>query len=355
MDAIVLTSDESLFHSVGGMRGRSLLIVPCAVLIAAIAIVATIPSSDSHAVSVSYLSDGFVIRYCVHTNFTGDPAYSSDSYLFVFSNRTATYQYNFTQEYGSSSTNWSVQLTEGQVSNLFDVLMYEDFMSLGDSYEDPGWTDVSRGRLERACIDMAGTMKTVTFHGRSMIGIISGSFAMLNNLVSVVMGGLDEIPDADLEIAVNEPSGGGPVANITANFTNNCGLTLTDSGLCNISWPIFIVSVNGTTVGDSQKFMAPYCFMQFAPGTTTEFGPWGWNRTGLAPGSYVIMSRVCVWDFVVGNISANASWTPVEDDRDKVDDSESGMLNLAFAGIGVAAIAAVVALYVFRLRKAGSA
>ncbi|MCU0853018.1 MAG: hypothetical protein MUC90_07205 [Thermoplasmata archaeon] len=327
--------------------------VPLAVLIVSGAAVTAVSHSDSFVVIGSYLSDGFAIRYCVHVNVTGDYPYSSDSYLFVYSNGTASYQYNYSHQYGSSSSNWSTQLTDGQVSDLFDVLMYEEFMTLEDTYEDLGWTDASLGHLERACIETGGTMKTVSFHGHSIIGIIPGSFAMLSNLVSVVKQGLGEIRDADLEITVSEPSDGGPIANITANLTNNCGVTLTDTGLCNLSWPIFIVSVNGTTVDDAQKYMIPYCLMEFPPGTTREFGPWGWNRTGLAPGTYVIMSRACVWDFIVGNISANASWIPVDDGRDADDDTQSAILYYAFAAVGVGAAAGLVALYVFRLRKAG--
>ena len=314
-----------------------------------------LPACGSDVADTNWSSsvDDFVVRYCIHENYTGDTPHSSDQYLFVYSNGTATCQFNSTSQWGSSSTNWTSQLSHAQVSNLYDALISEGFMSFGDSYDDLGWTNTLRNHTERACIEISGALKTVTFHGRSMIGIAPGSFAMLSNIVTVVLGGLADIPDATLDIFVTEPPNGGAVANITANLTNSSDLTLTDSGLCNVSWPVLIVSANGTLAADAQKYMMPYCYMEFAPGTTTEFGPWAWNRTDLSPGSYVIMSNVYIWDYVIGNISSNSSWIPVEDGsgRDVEPRNDTEILYIGLAGIGAALAVGIVVLYVFRVSR----
>jgi len=222
-------------------------------------------------------------------------------------------------------------------------------MSLSYSYNDSGWSDTRLNHTERACIEVSGELQTVTFNGNSMMGKVPASFALLNNIIGLVVGGLADLPDATLDIVVTEPSDHGPTAKIAAKFANNGDTTLRDSGLCNISWPTFIVSANGSTLGDMQAKMAPYCLMEFAPRTTTHFGPWEWNRTGLSPGNYVIMSRVVIWDFEIGNIDSNSTWTSVEKHAEPNDHHEG--LSLALVGLGIAIAVGVATFYVIRIRQ----
>lgn len=300
------------------------------------------------ATSASASADAFVVRYCTHENYTSDPSWSSDQYLFIYSNGTATYQFIQNNQWGNSTTNWTSQLSTALTSKLYDTLIHEEFMSLNGSYTDMGWSPSDLNHTERACIEISGQLKTVTFYGRSMIGLIPGSYALLNNIEELVARELSDLPDAALDIVVTEPPDSGPVAEMTANFTNNGDTKLSDAGLCSVSWPTFIVSVNGSTVDDLQDGMIPYCFMEFAPHTTTGFGPWEWNRTGLIPGQYVIMSCVVIWDYVIGNISANASWIPSGNHIEPGDQNDA--FHLALAGLGIAAAAGVTAFYVIRIR-----
>jgi len=304
--------------------------------------------ASTGASSASASADAFVVRYCTHENYTSDPAWSSDQYLFVYSNGTATYRFIQNNQWGNSTTDWTSQLSAAPISKLYDTLIHEEFMSLNSSYTDMGWSPPDLNHTERACIEISGLLKTVTFYGRSMIGLIPGSYALLNNIEELVVRELSDLPDAALDIVVTEPTDSGPVAEITANFTNNGDTMLGDAGLCRESWPTYIVSVNGTTVGDLQNGSIPYCYMDFGPHTTTGFGPWEWNRTGLMPGQYVIMSCVVIRDYVIGNISANASWIPSDDHIEPGDQNDA--FYLALAGLGIAAGAGVAAFYIIRIR-----
>lgn len=91
--------------------------------------------------------------------------------------------------------------------------------------------------------------------------------------------------------------------------------------------------------------------MEFAPLTTRDFGPWSWNRSGLSPGKYVIMSRVVIWDYEVGDIASNLTWTPNNNQFEPEDDRES--LSLALIGLGIAIAVVVTAFYVFYMSKRG--
>jgi len=301
--------------------------------------------------TVSASGDAFVVRYCTHDNFTGDPPYLNDRYLFIYSNGTATYQFISNNQWGNSTTNWTGQLSAALISELYETLIGEEFNSLSNSYDDLGWSQTWMNHIERACIEVSGELKTVTFNGRSMMGIVPGSYALLNNIRNLVVEGLSDLPNATLDIVVTELSNRGPTAMITANFTNMGDTILHDSGLCNISWPTYIVSVNGSTAGDLQDGAIPYCYMEFDPQTTRDFGPWEWNRTSLSPGKYVIMSRVVIWDYEIGNIALNSTWTPIDNHTEPNDSDES--FSLALAGLSIAIAVCVATLYVIRMHQKG--
>jgi len=304
--------------------------------------------ADSNISTVSASASAFVVRYCTHDNYTGDPPYSDDHYLFVYSNGTATYQLMSYNQWGNSTTNWTTQLSSTLISELYNTLIDEGFMSLNDSYNDFGRPNMGSNHVERACIEVSGELKTVTFNGLSMMGIVPASFALLNNIGNLVVDGRADLPDATLDIVVTEPPDRGPVAKITANFTNNGDTVLQDVGLCNMSWPTYIVSMNGSTVGDLQHGIVPYCLMEFDPHTTTEFGPWEWNRTGLSPGKYVIMSKVVIWDYEIGDIASNSTWTPVDNHAEP--SNHSNGFSLVLAGLGIAIVVGVATFYIVRMR-----
>jgi len=301
--------------------------------------------------NVSASGDAFVVRYCTHDNFTGDPPYLNDRYLFIYSNGTAAYQSISNNQWGNSTTNWTGQLSAALISELYETLIGEEFNSLSDSYDDLGWSQAWMNHIERACIEVSGELKTVTFNGRSMMGIVPASYALLNNIRNLVVEGLSDLPNATLDIVVTELSNRGPTAKITANFTNMGGTILHDSGLCNISWPTYIISVNGSTVGDLQDGVYPYCYMEFDPQTSTDFGPWEWNRTGLSPGKYVIMSRVVIWDYEIGNIASNSTWIPIDNHTEPNDYNEGFFI--ALTGVGIAIAVGVATAYVFRISQKG--
>lgn len=305
-------------------------------------------TADTNITAASPSANAFVIRYCTHDNYTGNMPYVDDEYLFIYSNGTATYQYTHSQ-WSSGTSNRTSQLSAVLISKLHETLLDDEFMSLNQSYTDLGWFDTKLNHTERVCIEVSGGLKTVTFYGRSMMGTIPSSYALLNNIAALVSEGLADLPDASLEVIVTEDSESGPLAKITANFTNNGDTTLQDSGLCSTSWPTYIVSMDGGTVGDMQARIAPYCTMQFAPHTTTHFGPWEWNRTDIPPGTYVIMSRVVIWDYVIVEISPNSTWTPANSHSEQNGGQEG--LSLAIAGLGIAFAVGVTTFFAVRMRK----
>ncbi|HUV61808.1 MAG TPA: hypothetical protein VMW71_06550 [Thermoplasmata archaeon] len=301
--------------------------------------------------AVSASADTFVIRYCTYHNGTLETSYSSEMYLDIYSNGTALYRYISYSPSHNSTKNMSFQLPMALVSELYDTLVDERLWMLNHSYEDSGWSWEEVSHTERLCIDVPDETKTVIFSGHSIMGIVPNSYALLNNIMNLVQGRFPDLPDAALDIVVSELPDRGPVANITAHLTN-CGPTvLYDSSLCNISWPTFIVSVNGSTVGDLQGRIFPSCLMEFAPLTTRDFGPWSWNRSGLSPGKYVIMSRVVIWDCEIGDIASNLTWTPYNNQFEPEDDRES--LSLALIGLGIAIAVVAAAFYVFYVGKRG--
>lgn len=248
---------------------------------------------------------------------------------------------------------WTSRLSEALINHLRDILTSVGFLSLGSSYNDPGWDSAGLNHTENACIEMPGQTKTVTFYGRSMMGIAPEQFAMLNNLMTVVAGGRADLPDAVLDIELREPSDNGPDANISADFANNGDTELSDSGLSSESWPTFVVSTNGTSVADLQDGAIPYCYMQFQPHSSKSFGPWEWNRTGLSSGNYVIMSCVVIWDYIVVNMTANSSWTPVVDDSapDIEPKAHDNYVYVAIGGACIAIVGGVAAFYFVRTRR----
>ena len=283
----------------------------------------------------------FTIKYCVHESYSGEWTYNSDSYLVVHSNGTATYRVN--------DFVWNATLSSDLVNQLYNIMVGEEFSSLDSSYADLGWGR-TMNHTERACLEISGVNKTVTFEGNSMMGVIPGSFAILNNIASAVNRGLADLPNAALEMGVKDLDIRTRLSEITANMTNSGKTVLQDSGLCNTSWPIFIVSVNGTTVADAQARVMPYCRMQFDPDTTTDFGPWKWNRTDVPADRYVIMSRVVVWDFITGNITADSAWISDKADKEPVTNGPDTLL-IVVSGIAVASSAGVVVLAFLLIRR----
>jgi len=305
--------------------------------------------ADNNTSTVSASASAFVVRYCTHDNYTWDPLDTKEWYLFVYSNGTATAQLAFGSRYGSSTMDYASHLSDDLISEVYETMTNEGFMSLGPTHDDPGWPLTWSNHTERVCLEVSNESKTATFNGNSMMGIIPKSFAILNNVRSVVTMGVADIPDANLDIEVIEQVDQGPIAEIEVDLTNNGETVLSDAGLCAGSWPLYVVRSDGRTVDDLQKGMAPNCSMEFQPHTTTDFGPWEWNRTGLSPGKYVIMSRVAIWDYEIGNIDSSSTWTPVDNHAEPSNHYES--IFLALVGVGIVLAVGVASFYVFRIRQ----
>jgi len=297
----------------------------------------------------------FIVRYCTHVRDLTDTTYADDNYLFVYSNGTVTYRSYLNSTYGNHTGNWTYQLSDALVASVYNTLIGGGFLSLKDSYGDPGWYSAWSTHTERVCFEQLGELKTVTFGGRNIMGVIPAAYALLNNIEQMYHNGMTDVSEGTLDIRVIEPSDRGPVASISANFTNNGEMTLSDAGLCNRSWPTYIVSREGRTVGNLQNWTIPECFMTFEPQTTREFGPWMWNRTGLLPGDYVIMSKVVIWDYVVGKIDSNMTWTSSDDNTEPaINPDDNGALYLALGASLATGAVIVTAFYLVRARGKNS-
>ena len=305
-------------------------------------------SLAADALTVQATPDSFVIRYCQHDNYTTDPAHSSSWYLSIYSNGTATVH----AEQGASSDDWVSQLSGGLVAQAYDILSGEGLMSMTGYHNDTGYVGTNLNHTENVCLEISGSRHIVSFGGNSMMGMLPQSFALVNNIMLIVIAGWSELPNVEFDVTVSERATPGPIADVRATFTNHGGQSLEDYGMCNTSWPALFVSRNGTTVDDIQTTSAPLCAMTFEPNTTDEFGPWAWNRSGLAPGEYIVMSRIAIWSWTSTNISADAAWAGHNDDTPS-DPGNNSLLYIVAGGIGVAAVACVAAFYIIRMRGRG--
>jgi hypothetical protein len=336
----------------GGRFGRGLSVCIISLLLAASFLSLLSCCNDTGNSVASASAETFVIRYSTYHNATVDTPYSKETHLDIYSNGTALYRYVSYRPTYNSTKNMSSQLPAVLVSELRDMLLHEGFSMLNRSlYEDSGWLLAEVNHTERVDIEALRDANTVVFSGHSIMGVIPNSYALLNNIMRLVQGRFSDMPDVALDIVVSEPQDGGSVATVTAHLSNYGSTMLTDSGLCNISWPLFIVSANGSTVADLQGRIFPDCLMEFAPLTTRDFGPWPWNRSGLSPGKYVIMSRAVAWDCEIGDIASDLTWTPDSSQFEPEEDLKS--LSLAITAIGTA-IAITTVFYVLYAGKRGA-
>lgn len=331
--------------AVGEMSGRVLSVRVMSLLLV-IGLTSHIHNcTGTGATSISDSAEAFLVRYSTYHNSTGEISCSREWRLDLYSNGTVDYQYISLGPLYNSTKNLSSQLSMALVSEVYDTLVDDGFMMLDFAYEDAGWSSEDVNQTERLWVEAADETKRVMFSGHSIMGIVPNSYALLNNVMSLVQGRFPDIPDAALDIVVSEPPNGGPIADITAHFTNNELIELRDSGLCNISWPLFIVSANGSTVADLQGRIFPSCLMEFPPLTTRDFGPWSWDRSGLHPGEYVIMSQVVIWDCQIGEIASDLVWAPTDDQLNTGEGRES----LSLALVGLCIVIAVAATFIILL------
>lgn|GEM_PF-1631422 len=288
--------------------------------------------------------DDFVVRYCIHDNITGDASHSNSWYLFLYSNGTATLQCN----YGFTSESTVSYMSPAIAAEAYITVTREGLMSMSGWHNDSGWPNLVMNHTERLCVEISGTQHIVSFGGNSLMGMMPRSFATLNNILTAVNGDRTDLLAAGLDLRVAGRPADDPVADISATFENREWGDLSDAGLCNMSWPTFVVSVNGTTVFDMQASMAPYCWMDFPPNSTEEFGPVAWNRTGIDAGEYVAMSCIVVWNWTYANISSDSAWAHKSGGSSPAGPDDSTWLILG----GVAAVCAVagIGIYLMRVR-----
>jgi hypothetical protein len=335
-----------------GTSGKGLSVCIVSLLIATSILSQLSCCIDTSSPVTSASAETFVIRYCIYDNVTADTSYSTETHLDIYSNGTALYRHVSYRPSYNITKNVSSELPAVLVSESLDTLVCEGYRMLdGSPYEDSGWPLEEVNHTERVSVETPNDANTVVFSGHSMMGVIPNSYALLNNIMRLVQGRFPDMPDVALDIVVSESQNCGPLADITAHLTNSGSTTLRDSGLCNMSWPLFIISADGSTVVDLQARAIPECVMDFAPLTTSDFGPWSWNRSGLSPGKYVIMSRVVIWDCEVGDIASDLTWTPDGSQFESEDDPKS--LSIAITATGMAIVASI-GFYVIYAYKKGS-
>lgn len=329
------------------MRGKMLSVKVLPLILVMGFLFRAVGSTDA-SINITSTTEVFAVQYSIYDNHTEDEYRSYEEHLNVYSNGTATYLYD--TPWRDLPASRIRQLSLSMVSELYVTLIDEGFDSLDYTYRDTGWSRTEVNHTECVRIEVPGEIRTVTFLGNSMMGITPNSYALLKNFMWLVDIGFPYFPDVALDIAVTEPVDHGPVADVTALLSNYGPWTLRDFAACNTSWPLFVVSANGTTVSDLQNGVIPACMIEIPPLAADDFGPWKWDRTGLSPGKYVIMSRAVLWDYESGSIASDLTWTP--DDSQFEAEGDNHGLSLALLGIGIAiAVAAALPLALYIRRR----
>jgi len=297
---------------------------------------------------VSAAPSQFVITYATYDDYSDANQEDTIWILVVRSNGAA----NLHAEGRYFDVNWSSHLSAAVVSDAYAALSNESFASLSGWHNDSGYRDQGFcNHSEAVSLDASGTNHTVTFGGNSLMGISPAVSALLNNILGLVQEGASDMLDVTLDVTVAERTPPSAYLNVSAVFTNNAQKNYSQEGLSNVSWPTFIVSTNGTTVADMQASSMTPSYETYEPGTSTPFGPWGWNRTGLQPGEYVVMSYVVVWSWTSTNIPSDAPWAGEDDDTTPTEPDENS--NTLYIVAGGAAAVAVVGLAFYFVRSRG--
>ncbi len=206
------------------------------------------------------------------------------------------YYLNFTSHDWPENESASGSVSPGLALSIFEVIMEEGFCDMLDRYRDLGTPeDAVEERLTVAC---TSADKSVSFGGYSMMGLMPGTWMMLDRLLYALWTGLTEPLEVSLEISV-APGARPTETDISLSFTNNEEFMINSGAMCEELWPVRIVRMNGCSAHDFCIREAPLCTMSFEPGTTTDFDAQTWNWSGVAPGFYVAMVMVVVSDYVI--------------------------------------------------------
>jgi len=207
-----------------------------------------------------------------------------------------TFFQNATTSYRPNPPNVTRTVPVELASNAFDMIMSEGFCHMLDRYMDLG--SPSSYHEDVLKVECSAGEKSVAFEGYSMWGLMPGTYKTLMNTFDCIwydrtesMGPLN----VSLEITAS------PVAsqklNLSAVFTNNEEFMLSQCSVCLKDWHLSLVRMNGRLERDVGGGVL--CCEYFEPGTTSEFEPYEWNWSGVAPGFYVLMIRIVVCEYII--------------------------------------------------------
>lgn len=178
--------------------------------------------------------------------------------------------------------------------STFECILFEWHINLLKYHRDLG----SPGGAKRTvlAVEWFDSNLNAIFEGFSMMGLMPKSFIAINNIVDMVFWNRTEPLNVSLEVSA--ASTGGNVTSLVAIFSNNEEILLYQGSTRVEDWPLWIVRVNGHTASDFHK-VVPLSLVDFEPGTVTVFDSQEWNWSGMAPGFYIAMVRIVVYNYVL--------------------------------------------------------
>lgn len=217
------------------------------------------------------------------------------------------YYFNFTSQDGFPENESSFgSMSPDLALAIYMIIMEEGLCDMLDAYRDLGTPE--NAVEERLTVACSSASKSVLFGGYSMMGLMPGTWVMLDKLIYALWTDLTEPLDVDLDISLT-PGPGPTETDISLSLTNSEDFVINSGAMCEDLWPVRILRMNGCSVDDFGIRVAPLCTMSFQPGATTEFEAQTWNWSGVAPGFYVVMVLVVVSDYVILEIPDSSGAT----------------------------------------------
>jgi hypothetical protein len=188
----------------------------------------------------------------------------------------------------------AVTLGDDLVMYLVDALEADDAWGLTGTYSDAFWVGKARdSRTETLTLEDDSGAHRLEFVGRAMYGVMPHTTVALGKLMKATYTpGFDSLAQ---EVQVDASIDQHGMVTVSAAAVNGASDDLTLAGVCEESWPAYIVRYNGCTVAELVDSGYPTCIIPIAPGETYGFETKGWNATGSAAGRYVVMAELSMF------------------------------------------------------------
>ncbi|MEM2891490.1 MAG: PKD domain-containing protein [Thermoplasmata archaeon] len=198
---------------------------------------------------------------------------------------------NYTEGPHHTVVNGSMSI--GPIAELKESLLQEGFLNLRDEYNDYNSVNGSVTIQERFRLKTPEMNKTVTFFGRSAVGLIPRSYAMTLNLASAPVLSLNEPLNASVDVSVNADDF--PKLAISVNITNREQTPLygcwPDGGMCEI----VIARSTGCSFNLDRAVTTAIVHYEVPHSSSYELVKRvTWNADVVPAGNYVVMATAAV-------------------------------------------------------------